>query len=55
MLSAEEAKTKIIKELVDKIGELASEEAFNEDSTDRISTKIREIFDPILEEFEELA
>ena len=39
---------------MDKIGELVSEEAFDEDSTDGISSKIREIFDPILEKFKEL-
>ena len=50
-LSVEEAKTEIINELVDKTGELVSEEAFDEDSTDGISRKIRKTFDQILEEF----
>ena len=48
LLPVEEANTEIINKLVDKIGELVS------DSTDGIGGKIREIFDPILEEFKEL-
>ena len=52
LLSVDEDKTEIIKELRDKIEELVSEEEFDTDSTDgRISNKIKEIFELILVEF----
>ena len=52
MLSVDEDKTEIIKELRDKIEELVSEEEFDTDSTDgRISNKIKEVFTLILVEF----
>ena len=49
LLLVEEAKTEIINKLVDKIRELVSKEVFDEDATDRISSKIREIFNSILD------
>ena len=59
MLSVDKAKTEIINKLVKKIGDLVSEELFNEkafngDSIDRIGSKLKKIFEPLFEEFKEI-
>lgn len=59
LLSVDKAKTEIINKLVKKIGDLVSEELFNEkafngDSIDRIGSKLKKIFEPLFEEFKEI-
>ena len=52
--SVDETKTKIINKIIDKIKTLVKESEHKEDETDRIGDKIKEIFQSILKEFEEL-
>ena len=52
--SVDEAKIEIINDLLDKIKEEQENKKENKDSTDGLGDTIKEIFQPILDEFKEL-
>ena len=53
-LSTDVARTKIVKEIVTKISELLDDQTQGGDSTDGVITLFEDIFQPILDRFQEL-
>ena len=53
-LSTDVARTKIVKEIVTKISELLDDQTQGGDSTDSVITLFEDIFQPILDAFQEL-
>ena len=52
--SADEAKTQMVNTITDQIKEILEDPIENKDSTDVLGNAIKEIFQPILDEFKDL-
>ena len=52
--SVDEAKTQMVNTIIDQIKEILEDPIENKDSTDGLGNAIKEIFQPILDEFKDL-